>query len=146
MPDAAARALFFAHLAETADVVGAAKRAGFAFAQLRRWRAEDEDFAAQWAEAIATAREALELQLLARALSGERRTLYYGGKPVGEQVEYNDSLAMFFLRAFAPHQYGTSKEQRSAPIKADVVAAQMEIEKRLDAIAARLQAQESAGV
>lgn len=143
MPDPGARALFFAHLAETADVMSAAALAGFSLAHMRIWRREDADFAAQWAEAVAAARERLELQLLARAIAGERRTIYYGGKPVGEQVEYNDSLAMFFLRAYLPASYGNSKEPRAQPAKVDVVAAQIEIEKRLDALAARVQAHEA---
>jgi len=142
VPDAAARALFFAHLSETADVSAAAARAGLSRSAVRQWRAQDADFAHGWSEAIAQARETLELQLLARAISGEQRTLYYGGKPVGEQVEYNDSLAMFFLRAYLPHTYGTQKETRALPARAEAVAAQIEIEKRLDAIAARMAAQE----
>ena len=142
MPDAAARAHFFADLAETADVRAAASRAGFGFTQLRQWRRADPAFAAEWEEAVAAARESLELQLLARALGGERRTIYYGGKAIGEQLEYNDSLAMFFLRAYLPHHYGSPKERRVLPAQPDMAAAQIEIEKRLDNIAARMAAQE----
>ena len=80
MPDAAARAHFFADLAETADVRAAASRAGFGFTQLRQWRRADPAFAAEWEEAVAAARESLELQLLARdrpPLSGPRRLLVH---------------------------------------------------------------------
>ena len=143
LPEVAARALFFAHLSETADVPAAATAAGLALTQVRRWRREDAAFAQDWEAAVAAARDHLEMQLLARALGGERRTLYYGGKAVGEQREFNDSLAMFFLRAHQPHVYGSSSERRTALLpKVDVVAAQIEIEKRLEALAARLAAQD----
>lgn len=141
VPDPVAWALFFAHLAETADVAGAAAVAGVSVQTVRHWRRAHSDFAQSWEEALAAAREALELQMLSRALQGDRRTLYYGGKPVGEQIDYNDSLAMFFLRAHQPHIYGNTAARTTRPA-VDVAAAQAEIERRLDNLAARLAAQE----
>ncbi len=63
-----------------------------------RQKAGAADFALAWDAALMAGAERLEQTALARALNGERRTVYYRGRVVGERVVHNDRLMLALLK------------------------------------------------
>lgn len=67
------RETFLAHFAANCSVREAAAAAGVPVSTLYLWRKTEPDFAAEWAEALATGYEMLEARLVEHALAGEVR-------------------------------------------------------------------------
>jgi hypothetical protein len=92
-------AMFLATLAETCNVVRAAKAAGVSANYAYRRRKADAAFRAGWAEAVAEGYAKLELVLLDRALNGKIKVVRgpAGGKDARIR-EYSDTLALTLLK------------------------------------------------
>jgi hypothetical protein len=105
-----ARARFLEGLAEGLTVTLAAQKAGKAHPRrFYELRAEDEGFAAAWAEALEQGTQKLEEELRRRAVEGWDETLreYRDGKLVRETVtrRYSPALLIFMLKARRPETY-----------------------------------------
>lgn len=99
---------FIAHLAATGIVSEAARHIGASMEALYKLRqkAGGEEFSAAWDAAVDRGVERLEAGALARAIRGEERMVVSGGKHMGSEVRYNESLVMFFLRNRRADRYG----------------------------------------
>lgn len=85
------------------------------------WRADDEDFAKAWDEALEDALDKLELEARRRAHDGLiKKKFTPKGRPVidpatGEQYyerEYSDTLLIFLLKGGRPEKYRERYEQK----------------------------------
>lgn len=100
---------FLKSLAKTGRVKIAARAAGYTDTRhLRRLRQEDEDFANQWDEALASAADTLEDEAVRRATEGVEEPVFYKGRVVGHKVNYSDQLMMFLLKGMRPEKYRDS--------------------------------------
>lgn len=105
-------ARFIEHLSASANVTASAHVAGGCRRSFYNWRARDEDFAAEWDEALQRGLDALEDEGIRRAMGGTPRyvvsmgkiVLDPDGKPLVEHVA-SDTLLMFFLKARRPEIY-----------------------------------------
>jgi len=105
----AKRATFLARLAVTANVSAScadAKVPRYIVYSLKR---RDPDFAKAWDNALELAVDALEAEVLRRAIEGDDTEQFYGGKSVGTVKHYSDRLAMFLLKSKRPDIYGDIK-------------------------------------
>jgi hypothetical protein len=107
-----ARARFLKALAATGNVTLAAGAAKLSRRSLYHWREQDQGFAAEWAEAIESATDALEAEARRRAIEGVETTVVHGGRMVRDDEgnpltirRYSDSLLALLLRAHRPEKY-----------------------------------------
>jgi len=70
-----------------------------------KWRKEDPEFAAAFAEVRTLVAEALEDEAFRRAYEGNAKPVYQNGKQVGHVQEYSDLLCIFLLKAIRPEVY-----------------------------------------
>lgn len=99
---------FIAALAATGIVTDAARAAGAtmeAFYHLRQ-REGAEEFRAAWDLAIDRAIGRVEAGALARAIDGEERLVVSGGKVLGVERRFNESLVIFLLKSRRARRYG----------------------------------------
>ena len=94
----ARRKVFLEQLALTSNVKQAARLARIPNSTLYAWRENDADFAAEWLKALAAGYELLEAEMLCRARTGVRRTIYHHGKKVATVRDYDHKMAMQLLR------------------------------------------------
>jgi hypothetical protein len=100
-----ARAVFLAALAECGNVTKACAKAEITRMMAYRWRARDEEFAAEWDEAAKVGLEGLEDEARRRAYEGYERPVYQGGSMVGTVKEYSDTLMTLLLKGGMPDKY-----------------------------------------
>ena len=112
---AAREKAFLAALAETANVAASARKAKLAESTVYRHRQADPDFAARSAVALREGYLKLESMLLARALGGVTRPVWYGGKKVGAVREFDDRLGLQLLNQHRAAVTG-SRDPPEAPI------------------------------
>ena len=124
---------FCLHLSRTGSITYAAARAGLDRRRLYRLKAEDEEFAAQWDEALQLGVERLQDDAMRRALDGVERPVWRGGKRVGSIRQHDNRLMQFLLRAHRPETYGDKSRAGTSPLPFDLA-------KRLAASAPRLEA------
>lgn len=105
---AAKKEKFIAVLAETANVSMAIKAVGMSVPTTYRLRKTSPAFAKAWAEALEIGVAQLEMMVLDKALNGEEKPIYYGGKVIGTAPAYSERLAIFLLKAHKPEVYGTA--------------------------------------
>ena len=91
-------AMFLATLADTCNVVRAAKSAGVSTNYAYRRRKEDAAFRAGWAAAVAEGYAKLELVLLDRALNGKIKLVRGRDGKDARIREYSDTLALTLLK------------------------------------------------
>jgi hypothetical protein len=106
------RAQFLRTLAETANVTASAEATNMSRVTFYRLRAEDEEFATEWDEALEIATDALEAEARRRAMRGVSRPLVSAGKIVkdddGNPIivhEFSDTLMLAQLKAHRPDKY-----------------------------------------
>lgn len=99
------RAAFVKALAETANVSAAARAARASRSRAYQLKAADPDFAAEWADALETATDALDAEARRRALDGVEVPHFHQGRVAGTLRRYSDTLLMFLLRAHRPERY-----------------------------------------
>ena len=92
---------FFATLAETCNVVRAAKAAGFTANWAYRKRRTDAGFRNAWAEAVREGYAKLELVLLERAIKGTPRLVRTSKGSDRIMREYSTALAVALLKRHA---------------------------------------------
>jgi Bacteriophage Sf6, terminase small subunit-like len=102
-PDGDAK--FFAALENGHPVRGACEAAGYTRRCVYRWRKEDPEFAAAWAEAMAIAGDLLEEEADRRGRDGYDEPVYYQGEERGAKRRYSDALLLARLKAVRPDQY-----------------------------------------
>lgn len=91
--------LFLQNLALHGRVDRAAQDAGYADTSfINRLRRKDEDFAADFEEAMSTAMDNLEAEAIRRATDGVNEPVYYRGEEVGSINKKSDQLLMFLLK------------------------------------------------
>ena len=108
---------FVAHLAATGIVSSAAKHIGKSMEALYKLRHKPgaEGFAAAWDAAAEMGVDRLEENALARATHGTAKSkVLSNGEVVQYGTEYNEHLAMFFLRNRRPDRYGADPRPGSA--------------------------------
>ena len=98
---------------------GSVKKAAFAAGYqdssfIRKLRKTDEDFSAEWDEALLVAVDDVLLpEAQRRAVEGTQEPVFHKGEIVGWKQRYSDQLMMFLVRGAMPEKYGTH-------VKADV--------------------------
>ena len=100
-----ARAAFLRVLRESCNVSAAAREVGFARRSLYTLRERDEEFAAQWDEAVEEATDTLEREARRRAVEGTDRPIYQRGELVGYEKQYSDTLMCLLLKAHRPQKF-----------------------------------------
>ncbi len=105
-------ATFFAALENGHPVRAACAAASYARRCVYRWRRDDPEFAAQWAEAMAIAGDLLEEEADRRGRDGYDEPVYFQGEERGAKRKYSDALLLARLKAVRPDQY---RERISMP-------------------------------
>ncbi len=102
----ARQAAFIAALADGHPVRTAAASVGLSArsAYLLRRNPAAADFALSWDAALMAGAERLDQTAIARALYGERRTVYYRGKAVGERLTHDTRLLIHLLERRSPRR------------------------------------------
>lgn len=99
------RAAFLKALADSGNVSEAARAAKASRSRAYQLKAEDPDFAAEWADALEVATDALDAEARRRAIDGVESPRFHQGKIAGTVKKYSDTLLMFLLRAHRPDLY-----------------------------------------
>jgi hypothetical protein len=105
-PDAGQLSTFLLQLGRTGSVTAAADHVGLARPTLYKLKANDEQFALQWAEALELGVDRLQDDAMRRALDGTERPIIQGGRQVGSVRQYDNRLLQFLLKAHRPEIYG----------------------------------------
>ena len=102
---------FLRCLREIPNISRACKISGLGYGPVKHRYRTDPVFAEQWDEAIAEGVEALEAECLRRGFEGyPGRPVVSNGMVIADVTEYSDGLAMFMLKAHAPHKYKDKSE------------------------------------
>lgn len=105
------KARFIETLRRTGNVSAAAKEIGVPPARIYAKRQRDQSFKEDWDAAIEGALDDLEEEVRRRALEGIEKPVYYAGKKCGSITSFNDTLAMFLLKAKRPQVFGDGAEE-----------------------------------
>ena len=89
---------FFAALEKTGVVAWAAKAAGVGRRTVYDHLQADPEFGERWQNALDTAADTLEGELIRRAVEGEQVPVYYKGKVVGHTTRKSDALLVFAIK------------------------------------------------
>jgi hypothetical protein len=106
---------FLHHLGRTGSVTFAATRTGLRRSTLYKLKAENEEFAGRWAEALDLGVERLQDDAMRRALHGTERAVFRNGRQVGSVRQYDNRLLQFLLRAHRPETYGDGRRAGGLP-------------------------------
>lgn len=132
-PSATSLKSFLHFLSRSGSVTFAALQARLDRRTVYRLKANDEQFAAQWNEALNLGIDRLQDDAMQRALNGSERHLWRNGKQVGSVLQYDNKLLQFLLRAHRPEIYSEKRQSAVPPLPFDLA-------KRLAASAPRLEA------
>ena len=80
-----------------------------------RSRPTADAFRQAWDAALDCAMSRLESAVLARAIDGVARPVFYKGEPVGEWRYHDERLAMFLLRYRRPQRFGSQLDHLPPP-------------------------------
>ena len=111
---------FFSALEKTGVVAWAAKAAGVGRRTVYDHLQADPEFGERWQDALDTAADNLEGELLRRAVEGEQVPVYYKGKVVGHKTRKSDTLLMFAIKNL---QRRREQEVRESPLRCVVFLA-----------------------
>ena len=89
---------FFAALQKTGVVAWAAKAAGVGRRTVYDHLQADPEFGERWQDALDSAADTLEGELIRRAMEGEQVPVYYKGKVVGHTTRKSDALLVFAIK------------------------------------------------
>jgi hypothetical protein len=98
-------AAFFAALENGCSVRAACEAADYARRCVYRWRAEHDDFAKSWAEALVIAADLFEAEADRRGRDGYDEPYFFQGEIKGAKRKYSDALLLARLRALKPEVY-----------------------------------------
>lgn len=128
------RASFLAQLRQTGgNVSRSCELASVSRQTAYDWRESDEEFAAQWNEAVEFGTDELEEEARRRAFQGVDEPVFYQGDECGTVRKYSDTLLIFLLKGRKPDKY---RER----VTIDVHKLDTDIERELALIAAGGQA------
>lgn len=99
------KAIFIRTLAQTGIVGRAATAAGWPRGHAYTVRAQDEEFAKLWDQAVEFATDALEEAARTRAVDGVSKPVYQQKELVGYVTEYSDTLLVQLLKAKRPNEF-----------------------------------------
>lgn len=108
------RKRFLEALAETGNVTAACKLSAMVRTPTYYWRWEDEEFAAEWDQALHLGIEAIEDEAIRRATTGVKESVFYKGGSCGEVTKYSDTLLIFLLKGAKPEKYVERRELTGA--------------------------------
>ena len=134
---------FLHYLGRSGSVTYAASRAGLERRTLYRRKARDEQFAAQWDEALNLGIDRLQDDAMQRALNGTERPLFRNGRQVGSMQQYDNRLLQFLLRAHRPDIYAEKKQSAIPPLPFDLAERLAASRPRLDAHRAEKRARQA---
>lgn len=100
-----ARARVLTALAGGASITAACALADVGRSTFYQWRASDAEFNEAVNEAIEAGTDRLEDEAFRRAHDGSKRPIYQGGKRVGIELVYSDTLLMLLLKARRPNKF-----------------------------------------
>jgi hypothetical protein len=107
---------FLAALSETANVSKSCEIARIDRSTAYDHRNSSEAFRQDWDNALEVACDGLELEARRRAEEGCKKTIFYQGEPIGEEINYSDTLMIFLLKAHRPEKYReTVRNEHSGP-------------------------------
>ena len=89
---------FLSALEKTGSIAGSAKAAKAGRQTVYDHMKADPDFADRCREALETAEDNLETELMRRAVEGEEVPVYFNGEVVGHSNRKSDSLLMFAVK------------------------------------------------
>jgi len=87
------------------NITRAAAEAGIHRVTVFRWQESDERFSLQMRQAMEASIDLLEEEARRRAYQGTTKPIYQGGKLVGAEQEYSDTLLIFLLKGARPTRY-----------------------------------------
>jgi hypothetical protein len=90
----------------TCNITKACELTGLRRSSAYEWRAEDDEFRADWERAVEMGGDVLEDEAVRRAKDGVDEPVYQGGKLVGTVRKYSDTLLIFLLKGAKPQKYG----------------------------------------
>ena len=97
------RAKFLETLEETGNVTEAVKSIGASRQGLYKARGLDDQFRAEWADALESASDNLIAEARRRGYAGIEKPLHYQGQLTGHVVqEYSDILLIFLIKGLRP--------------------------------------------
>lgn len=96
---------FFKALSLYPNVSRASKTAGYNRERVYVWRKQDQKFYDRWDEAWNLAIEAMEEELMRRALEGVEEPVFQGGEEVGTKQKFSDTLGIFMMKGARPKKY-----------------------------------------
>ncbi len=105
------KAAFLQNLALTCHVGHSCEHVGMSRHTLYKWREEDPQFYADWKKALAQGAEVLEDEAIRRGQFGHEVEVYHGGKVVGVERRYSDTLLIFMLKGAMPDKYSDRLKQ-----------------------------------
>lgn len=98
-------------------------------------RREDEEFAADWEDALDVSMDLLEEEARRRALEGVEEPVFYQGESCGLVRKYSDTLLIFLLKGGRPEKFRERhevKHEAGGSLMATVVKALREQKERED--------------
>ena len=111
---------FLAAFAEAGTVLGASEAAGVDRQSHYNWLKDDIDYVEAFAIAKELSIDKLEKTARKRAIDGVEEIVYQGGKEVGKQIKYSDTLLMFLLNGEKPQKY-KQRHEMSGPNNGPIV-------------------------
>jgi hypothetical protein len=96
---------FFKALSEYPNVTAACEQAGYNRGVVYDARHKDQKFYDKWEAAWSKGIDALEEEMMRRAIKGVAEPVYQGGKLVGTKRNYSDTLAIFMAKGARPKKY-----------------------------------------
>src|SRR5438309_5977903 len=72
---------------------------------IQHWKKNDPDFRVAFAEAAEDSTDMVEHSARVRAVAGVKKTIYYMGKPIGQELQYSDVLSIVLLKAYRPEKF-----------------------------------------
>jgi len=119
-PSATSLKSFLHFLGRSGSVTFAALQSKLDRRTVYRLKANDEQFAAQWDEALNLGIDRLQDDAMQRALNGSERHLWRNGKQVGSVLQYDNKLLQFLLRAHRPEIYSEKRQSAAPPLPFDL--------------------------
>lgn len=136
-----ARERFLQVLGESCNISEACRSAGIGRTMAYAWRADDPDFAAEWAIAEQKAFDRLEKEAWRRGVDGVDKPVVHKGEITDTYKEYSDRMLELLLKAHRPEKFkdrweGQLTGKNGGPIQTEDVG-DKELARRLALVLAR---------
>lgn len=69
------------------------------------WLKEDPEFRTAFKNALDDSMDMIEHSFKVRTVLGVKKTIYYKGQPIGEEVHHSDVAGIVLLKAYRPERY-----------------------------------------